>query len=518
MGDFFKQLLTQTSDIWRKLSVQQQVITAALTILMFVGLLWLALWNGMNTSSGGSGSSNNGYKRLFSNLPIEELATVTDALSQAGFKYKISNNGTSVDVEEKAYYEARMALAREGLPANKGVGWELFDTKNFGDTESDVNIRKQRALQGELVRAIKSSSDIEDAIVILNIPQESLFLGEKEPATAAIKLTIRANRTLNREQINGIAYLTANSVKGLTVNKITITDQNSRILLRPDDENDASSLGSRDMEMRQDIEKNLEKKVASLLEPVFGTGKFSVKVTADLNFNRVESTSERFNPESRVIRSEERNETSVTNAPDGDRTNERSTANYEIDKTVEHVIHEVGTIKRLTVAVVVDGTYSRGEKGERIYNPRTPEDILSFETMVRNAVGYDLARGDQVSVTNIKFNDESQTISEQENQLTQRDEFWKRIINYVALILIIVIAFIILRNVAKTLGEAMNPSIPEVEIPNISNDEEEVAEVPINVAKSNELLEKVEMMTENDPQSVVRIIKDWLNEPATKKD
>ncbi|MDR0304014.1 MAG: flagellar M-ring protein FliF [Chitinispirillales bacterium] len=515
MGDFFKQLLTQTSDVWRKLSVQQQIIIAALTILMFVGLLWLAIWNG--ASGGSSGSAGNGYKKLFSNLPIEELANVTDALSQAGFKYKISNNGTSVDVEEKSYYEAKMALAREGLPANRGVGWELFDSKNFGDTDFELKLKARRALEGELTRTIKSIGEVEDARVHLTLPEESLFLEEKKPAKAAIAVKIRANRTLNREQINGIAYLAASSVDGLAINSISIVDFQGRVLSRPADENDAALIGSRNMEMRQDVEKNLEKKVISLFEQVLGSGKVSVKITADLDFNRVESTLEKYNPESRVARSEERNETSVTNAPDGDRTNERSLANYEIDKTVEHIIHEIGTIKRLTAAVMVDGRYSRGEKGARIYSPRTPEEITSFETMVKNAVGYDLTRGDQVSVINVQFDDESRMFFEHETELSKKDEFWRRIINYVALVLIAIIAFIILRSVAKTLGEAMNPPIPEVEIPNI-NSEEEVVEVPLNVSRSNELLEKVEIMTENDPQSVVRIITDWLNEPITKKD
>jgi len=519
MGDFFKQLLTQTSDVWRKLSVQQQIIITVLTVLMFIGLLWLAIWNGAGGASGGGGSggSASGYKRLFSNLPIEELANVTDALGQAGFKYKISNNGTSVDVEEKTYYEARMALARSGLPANRGVGWELFDSKNFGDTDFELKLKARRALEGELTRTIKSISEVEDARVHLTLPEESLFLEEKKPAKAAIAVKVRANRTLSREQINGIAYLAASSVDGLSINNISIVDFQGRVLSRPADENDATLIGSRNMEMRQDIEKNLERKVVSLFEQVLGNGKVSVKITADLDFNRVESTLEKYNPESRVARSEERNETSVTNAPDGDRTNERSLANYEIDKTVEHIIHEIGTIKRLTVAVMVDGKYTRGEKGARIYNPRTPEELASFETMVKNAVGYDLTRGDQVSVVNVQFDEESKIFFEYETEMSRKDELWRRIINYIALALIIVIAFVMLRSVAKTLGEAMNPPIPEVEIPNVST-EEEIQEVPDNIMRSNELIEKAEMMTENDPQSVVRIIKDWLNEPPSKKD
>ena len=517
MGDFFKQLLTQISDIWQKLSVQQQVIITALTILMFVGLLWLAVWNGAGVV-GNTGGADRGFRRLFASLPVEEMAAITDALNSGGFRYKISNNGTAVDVEERAYYEARMALARMGLPANRGVGWELFDTKKFGDTDFELKVRARRALEGELTRTIRSISEVEDARVHLTIPEGSLFLQERKPAKAAVAVKIRSGRTLNREQIDGIAYLVANSVDGLEINNISIVDFNGRVLSRPHDENDASMIGGRNLEMRQNVERSLERKVNTLFEQVLGHGRTSVKITADLDFNRVESTLERFNPESRVARSEERNETSVTNAPDGDRTNERSLTNYEIDRTVERIIHEVGTIRRLSAAVMVDGRYTRGGNGERIYHPRTPEELANFETMVRNAIGFDLARGDQVSVINVQFDDETRSLFEQEREGVQKEELWKRIINYIALALIIIVAFLMLRSVAKSLGEAMNPPVPEVEIPNISEIEEEVAEVPLHIKEANEAIQKIEMMAENDPHNMARIIKDWLNEPPQKKD
>jgi len=517
MGDFFKQLLTQISDVWQKLSVQQQVIITALTILMFVGLLWLSVWNGAGSNEG-AGGAERGFRRLYSNLPVEELASVTDALTTGGFRYRLSNNGTAIDVEEKSFHEARMALARVGLPANRGVGWELFDTKKFGDTDFEIQIKAKRALEGELVRTIRSISEIEDARVHLTLREESLFLQERKPAKAAVALRIRSGRTLNREQIDGIAYLVASSVDGLEINNISIVDQQGRVLSRPHDENDASLIGGRNLEMKQSVERSLEKKVLSLFEQVLGHGRVSVKITADLDFNRVESTLERFNPESRVARSEERNETSVTNAPDGDRTNERSITNYEIDRTIERIIHEVGTIRRLTAIVTVDGRYSRNEQGQRVYHPRTPEELMSFETMARNAVGFDIARGDRVDVINVQFDDETRSLFEQEREGLQKDEFWKRIVNYIALILIIVVAFVMLRSVAKTLGEAMNPPVPEVEIPNMNEIEEDVAEVPLHIREANETIQKIEMMAENDPHNMARIIKDWLNEPPIKKD
>ena len=514
MGDFFKQFLIQISDVWRKLSVQQQVIVTALTALMFVGLLLLAApWSASDTAGGAAG----GYKRLYSNLPIEDLANVEDALKTAGFKYKISNNGTAIDVEEKAFYDAKMSLARQGIPATKGVGWELFDTKKFGDTDFEMKVKAKRALEGELTRTIKSIAEIEEVRVHLTLA-EGGFLEEKKPAKAAIAVKVRSGRSLNRGQIDAIAYLAANSVEGLETNNVSIVDYEGRVLLRPADEGDVTSIGGRNMEMKQSIERSLKNKVEDMFTRVLGPGKVSVEIDATLDFNKVESTLETFNPESRVTRSEERIDMSARNAPDGDRMNEVTRANYEIDRKLERIVHEVGTVKRLSVSVFVDGRYVNGEKGEKVFTPRTPEEIANYETMVKNAVGYDLTRGDQVAVIGTQFNNELQSLLEEGNIKSQREGQWTKIINYAALFLIVIIVFIMLRSVAKSLSDAMNPLVPEVEIPNLDEDDDNVMEVPPNVARSNELLEKVEIMTENDPQNVARIIKDWLNEPITKKD
>jgi len=506
MGDFFKQFLAQISDVWRKLSVQQQVIIAALTILMFVGLLWLAVWS----DAGGSGVAG-GFRRLYSDLPVEDAAAVVDALNTAGFRYRISNNGTAIDVEERVFYEARMSLARQGVPMTKGAGWELFDTRRFGDTDFELKLKARRALEGELTRTIRSIAEVEDVRVHLTIPEGSLFLEERRPAKAAIAIRIRAGRTLNRGQIDGIAYLAASSVDGLEISNISIVDFEGRLLSRPVDENDVGMVGGRNMETRHNVERSLKNKIEAMFSQILGHGRFSVEVTADLDFNRVESTLERFAPESRVTRSEERIDMSVRNAPDGDRMNEVLRSNFEIDRTVERILHEVGTIRRLSVAVMVDGRYVNGE-----YVSRTTEEIANFETMVRNAIGFDLTRGDQVAVINVPFNNDLINMLKDDGS-AQRAERWRRIVNYIALLLIVIIVFVMLRSVAKALREAMNPPIPEVEIPNLQDGDEEVIDIPPHIARSNELLEKVEIMTENDPQNVAKIIRDWLNEPVAKK-
>ena len=509
MGEFFKQFLTQISEIWGKLSIQQRVIITALTLLMFVGLLWLAIWNGGTAAEGGA---QGGFRPLYSNISVEDAAAIVDGLEAGGFRYRLANNGTTILVEERTFYEARMALARQGVPARQGTGWEILDNRRFGDTDFELRLRSRRALEGELMRTIRSINEIEDVRLHLTIPESSLFLGDRQPAKAAVAVRVRAGRTLNRNQIDGIAFLVASSVEGLEINNISIVDFEGRLLSRPVDENDPGMLGGRNMEMRSNVERSLKTRVESMFAQVLGHGRVSVEVTADLDFNRVESTLERFDPESRVVRSEERIDMSVRNAPDGDRMNEVQRSNFEIDRTVERILHEVGTIRRLSVAVMVDNQRRNGESV-----PRTVEEMANFETMVRNAIGFDLTRGDQVAVINVAFDNDMMALFEEQTLMSQRDEFWRNIINYVALALIVIVVFVMLRSIAKSLGEAMNPPIPEVEIPNLEDVEEEIVDIPAHVARSNELLEKVEIMTENDPQNVAKIIKDWLNEPVTVK-
>ena len=513
MGDFFKRFLEQTSEVWQKLSMQQRVIITALTALMFVGLLGLVIWDG--AGGGGTGGAPSGFRQLHSNLSVEDAAAIVDGLEAGGFRYRITNNGTAILVEEKNFYEARMALARQGVPArHSGTGWELLDNRRFGDTDFELRLRSRRALEGELMRTIRSINEIEDVRLHLTIPEASLFLEERQPAKAAIAIRIRSGRTLNRNQIDGIAFLVASSVDGLAINNISIVDFEGRLLSRPVDENDPGMMGGRNMEMRQNVERSLKSRVESMFAQVLGPGRVSVEVTADLDFNRVESTLERFDPESRVVRSEERIDMSVRNAPDGDRMNEVQRSNFEIDRTVERILHEVGTIRRLSVAVMVDNSRRNGESV-----PRTAEEMANFETMVRNAIGFELTRGDQVAVINVPFDNDKWSMFEQEKTLKEQEEFWRRIITYVALVLIVIVVLVMLRSISKSLGEAMNPPIPEVEIPNLEDVEEAVMDIPLHVARSNELLEKVEIMTENDPQNVAKIIKDWLNEPVlTKKD
>ena len=507
MGEFFKQLLAQLSTIWEKLSIQQRIIISSLVGLMFVGLLGLVLWSGASSSNGSTG-----YKRLFSNLSDKEMSEITTQLESDGYKYDIRSNGTTIYVEAETFYDAKMALASEGLPSQKGVGYELFDKTDFGATDFEQQIKSKRALEGELTRTIQAIDAIDEARVHIVATERSIFLEESKDAKASIVLKVHSGRKLNKNQIRGITYLVSNAVEGLDASNVSIIDFNGQLISNPYQDDETAFMSSRNMELESSVSKQLEKKIFKLLANIIGGKNISVQVAADLNFDQIESTLEKFDPESKVVRSEERNETNVKNAPDGDRANERSLSNYEIDKTVQHIIKEVGSVKRLTISVAVNGDMEKDEEGKEVYKPRTPEEISNIESIVKNSVGFDLSRGDRISVISMKFNSGSAIEQQLELENMSKSSNYMKIVNYVVLFLIFLIAVIMLRSVASSLVEAMNPPLPEVELPASIEEDEVIVDVPDHIARSNELLEKVEVMTESDPANVSKIIKDWLNE------
>ncbi|MDG5815648.1 flagellar basal-body MS-ring/collar protein FliF [Chitinispirillales bacterium ANBcel5] len=509
MSDFFKQLITQLSAVWQKLSLQQKIITSALVGFTLFGLVGLLIW------SHSTGSTESGYRVLYSNLDIEDASLITEQLDNHNFRYRMQNNGSTVTVQASQLYEARMALAREGLPRKRGLGYELFDGNNFGMTDYVQKLNHRRALEGEIQRTIEGLSEVRSARVHIVIPENTIFLDQQQDSKASVVLNLTHGNQLSRDQVRGISYLVSSSVDGLSPENISILDYNGRLLSNPYAQDETAIISSRNMELQQNVEQYLEKKSNQLLLNILGPSKAYVNVSAVLDFDRVEKTIERFDPESRVIRSEELIEEFTKNAPDGDHTRERSLTNYEINRTLEQVVREVGNIERLTVSVAVDGRYQQGENGEQIYVERSPEELQNIEDIVRNAVGYDITRGDQITVSAIQFDNEFLRREQMDMQNREQWEFWMTIAKYVLIFIIALVFMVFLKYVAGILSEAMNPPVPAME--NFGITEDIIPEVPEDVRYHSEILERVEMMTREEPDNISSIIKEWLSQPAPKR-
>ena len=364
---------------------------------------------------------------LFTDLPFEDSAAIVKELDRQGVPYELRDDGNIVMVAKDRVAKLRMTFAESGLPKGGGVGYEIFDKSDaLGTTSFVQNINNVRALEGELARTIRSLDRVQDARVHLVMPDRPLFSRDKVEATASIVLKVRG--TLEPQQVRAIRHLAATAVTGLKPERVSIVDDQGRLLAdgAGDDPNggDVSS-----DERRATFEKHLRGEVEGIVTSVVGPGHARVQVAADFDFNRVTQTSDRFDPEGRVVRSSQtREETSATNdnrenqvtvgneIPGGAQRPAADTAaardeskkteeivNYEISKTTKTEVIEGGRLNRISVAVLVDGTYGKNDKGEVTYQPRSKEDIDQIAALVRSAIGFDQKRGDQIEVVNLRF-------------------------------------------------------------------------------------------------------------------
>lgn len=367
---------------------------------------------------------------LYSGLESGDSREVVNYLSQSGARFELrGQNGSEIYVPGDQINSLRMSLAQQGLPTEGSMGYEIFDKSDgFGTTNFVLNINQLRALEGELARTVGSIRGVRSARVHLVMPRRELFSRERMEPSASIALRMQGAQRLDREQIKAIQYLVGAAVPGLTPAKVSIIDDKGSLLARGvDDPNDPSHLSATAEERRIAYESRTARAIEMLLERTIGFGKVRAEVHADLDFDRIVTNKEEYDPNGQVVRStqtvdesRESNENSAnqavtvqTNLPEAQqgqpggstsrdaRTEE--TVNYEITRTVQNIVRETGNVRRLTVAVLVDGTYVRGDGGDTVYQERNAQQLEQIESLVRSAIGFDANRGDQIEVVNMRF-------------------------------------------------------------------------------------------------------------------
>jgi len=366
---------------------------------------------------------------LFTDLSLDDSASIAKELDREGVAYELRNDGSAIMVARDNVARLRMTLAETGLPKGGGVGYEIFDKSDaLGTTSFVQNIDNLRALEGELARTIRTLNQVQDARVHLVLPDRPLFSRDKIEPSASIVLRLRG--TLEPSQVRAIRHLVATAVSGLKPQRISIVDEQGQLLA--DGASDDTTAGGVAADERQTtFEKHMREQVESIVSSVVGPGHSRVQVAADFDFNRITQTSDKFDPDGRVVRSSQTreessasnegngNEVSVANelpganqrqagadANGGQRDQSRKTeevVNYEISKTTKTEVIEGGRLNRLSVAVLVDGTYAKDDKGNVVYQPRSKEELDQIAALVRSAIGYDQKRGDQVQVVNLPF-------------------------------------------------------------------------------------------------------------------
>ncbi len=522
---------------------------------------------------------------LFTDLPVDDSASIIKDLERQAIPYQLKNDGAIIMVPKEAVARLRMKLAESGLPKGGGVGYEIFDKSDaLGSTTFVQNINHLRALEGELSRTIRGIDRVQAARVHLVLPDRPLFSRDKADASASIVLKVRG--ALEPQQVRAIRHLVATAVNGLKPERVSVIDETGKLLADGATQDNQFNGASSD-ERKLAYESRLRGEVETIVSSVVGPGHARVQINADFDINRITQTSDKFDPDGRVLRSSQtREEQSASGARSdgavsagtelpnsgnqqgggggaaaGDQTKKtEEIVNYEISRTTKTEVIEAGRVNRISAAVLVDGNYTKNDKGEVAYQPRPKEEIDRISALVRSAIGFDAKRGDQVEVVNLRFADITPSpINEPAGwmnliQFTKEDIMRSAEVGVMAL-LGLVVMFMVVRPLVRRIitpdglqpGQLMAPaavavspeaagggggipgvhgSITSTGGPNVSivGGDEAVAisnrtSAMIDIAKVQgqvhaQSVQKVGELADKNPHEAVSIIRNWLHEDA----
>jgi flagellar M-ring protein FliF len=501
---------------------------------------------------------------LFTDLSTEDSSAIIKELERQAVPYELRNDGAIIMVPKDKVTRLRMKLAEGGMPKGGGVGYEIFDKSDaLGTTSFVQNINHLRALEGELARTIRAIDRVQAARVHLVLPERPLFSRETPEPSASIVLRVRGS--LEPQQIRAIRHLVASAVNGLKPQRVSIVDEAGQLLADGAATDGDATAGD---ERRTAFEKRMRKQVEDIVSSVVGAGRARVQLSADFDYNKITQTSDKYDPEGRVLRSSQtREESSATadnsgqvtvnnelpgnqNQDQAARTRDQSkkseeTNNYEISRTTTTEVTEAGRVNRISVAVLVDGSYAKNDKGEMVYQERPKEELDRIAALVRSAIGFDKKRGDQVEVVNLRFADPPMTTPLPEpTGLLGVLQFTKDDVMYVIelgvmMMLGLVVLFMVVRPLVKRIvatdavpalaGAGAAPTFAEATahanegssgatgqalIPSNSAAAQLIDVAQIQGQVHAQAVHRVGELAERNPNETVSIVRQWLSEPA----
>ena len=532
---------------------QPRGLAEAAPVLKQIGLLagvaaavaaaiWLVLW-----------SQGQNYTVLYGQLSERESGQVMDALTAAGIEYKLSPSG-AVSVPEAKVQEARIRLASQGLPQSDAMGIEMIQKDSgLGTSTMMESARYQSVLETELARTIVKVQGVQGARVHLALPKPSVFLQDSHRATASVMLQLYPGRVLDQGQVAAIVHLVASSVPEFGANDVTVVDQAGSLLSSPDD-NSESAISNRQLEYTHRLEESYQHRIVELLEPLVGPGRVRATVTADVDFTVQEETRENYDPQKTAVRSEQTSNESrkggdgvegipgaLSNQPPGtsgapviagatptpgspaaagqaasgassgpSSTSQRSTRNFEVDRTLAYIKEPVGSLKRLSVGVVLDDWQKTGEDGKVTTTPMSDADIKRFTELVREAIGLKDDRGDHVDVINQAFKTGAPMAPVEGPPLWQNPMIGQVAKQLVGAGLVLLVAFLILRPLMKSLTRANGKAgADDVAADRVSLSGK--AANPIKLSPSFEQqIAAARTLVGQDPKRAAQVVKDWV--------
>ena len=504
------------------------------------------------------------YAPLYGNLAEKDASQVMEALQQVGVDYRVDQASGMVLVPAAKVKELRMQLAGQGLPNSVGMGFELLQQDTgFGTSQMVEKARYQQAMQGELARTIATIGAVQSARVHLAIPKQSVFVRKRQPPSASVALRLHSGRILEEGQVEAIVHMVASSIPELEPGRVTVVDHKGR-LLSGDPESREMKLSATQFEHTRRIEEHYRERIESLLAPIVGRDKVRAQVTADVDFTVTEQTQERYNPDQPALRSEQVNEEQMRGAgaggvpgalsnqppaagiapenaqgPEGPaadaiNSSRQATRNYELDRVISHTRNSPLSLRRLSVAVVVDDISSVDADGNVSVRERTPEEIERLTDLVREAVGFDTRRGDSVRVLNSSFLSPEPVADLPEIPIWEQGWFLDTVKQVGGLLLVLVLIFVVLKPTMKRLtashaefagqtagGARVEGPLGDRQAGGTQAGEEslllgsdgEPVQLPGGGRYEN-IMDAARNLVDEDPKRVAQLVKTWMHEEA----
>ncbi len=530
--------------IFQQYSLKQRLVIVSVLLLFVSALIVMILW-----------ANRTEYDLLFANLNSTAAGSIVNDLRESKIPFKLDDGGKSIYVPKDRVAELRLKYAQAGYLKDNIKGYELFENNKMGMTTFMQHLNMKRALEGELMRTINQFKEVQSSRVHLVIPEDRLFEKKKE-GSASVVLNLKPGAELSPNQLKGIAALVANSVEGIEPKDVVVMDSRGDVLLEGKEENDVLTNVGSQFQLQRSIEKALQKKVQAIVGQVVGKDNAVVKVSTELDFDQIERTREEYDPDNKVILSQEQYTESSQNTDDSSNyVIKKVTSNYELSKTVEHYISNSGNIKRLSVAVLVNGKYvpvkDKDGKVKMEYQPRSEEELSQIAALVKSAVGYSEDRGDVVEVQNIKLVNKPAPPEEPKLMDQLGVDFWQQLISYLLIAIGLFLAYKILRNLLQTsikqltvpvasqqIGAAQGESaalqagganaaeklegnstatasLPQAEEENLPVDiymKKLSPEARARLMANDKMTKEVIKFTEEHPEDAARLLRTWLTE------
>ncbi len=507
MTEIVRRIYEQLRTVLSQLNIAQRITLSMLGLIIFVSFIGIGIWG-----------TRPDFVTLYAGLEQQDTGEVIKRLDDKGIAYKIGPNGSSVMVPSKYARELRVELASDGIPNGGASGYELFDQFKLGVTEFTQKVNYQRALEAELAKTISSLSQIRAVRVHIVLPEESVFMEDKDKTTASLVLDVLGGASLSQSNVNGIVHLVASSVKGLNTKGITVVDTNGNVLYAYEDEGMIDSgLSMKQLDVQRQYEKTMQNRISTMLSQVFGNNSSVVRVNVRMNFDKSESESEIFLPsEERIIRSarameegfEGKNAANpaniATNLDDSNYSKIDETTNYEVSKKIERFTRAPGYIEKISVAVILDRKISDEQKTD-------------LQAAISSAAGIDAERGDVISLTNLVFDkttlDEVNKEMDQERQISMAMNIAKNVGLGILLLFTVFYARRRLKKLQAITGSGGSWGINVTDSGGSAMPIGDLdSEVYAQKERSSNMRRSLDGMVKDNPEVFAQVLKRWLSE------